>query len=51
MITLGCVKNRLIQHEAFLLECKMGVNDAPDQENYVGTGGFKGHSGSIYTRI
>ena len=49
VITLGCVKNHLTRHEAFLLGCKMGVNDGPDQENYVGTGGFKGHS-AAFTR-
>ena len=49
VITLGCVKNHLTQHEAFLLGCKMGVNDGPDQENYVGTGGLKGHS-AAFTR-
>ena len=27
----------------------MGLDDGPDQENYVGTGGFKHHSAAAFT--
>jgi hypothetical protein len=44
VMTLGCVKNHLTPKEAFNLGYKMGLTDGDDQENYVGTGGLKGHS-------
>jgi hypothetical protein len=46
-MSLGCVKNHLTKQEAFGLGCMMGQYDGPDQENYVSTGGFKGHSKSF----
>jgi hypothetical protein len=44
IMSLGCVKYHLSYSEAWNLGYQQSLTDGPDQENYVGIGGFKHHS-------
>jgi hypothetical protein len=41
------VEKHLSYSEAWNLGYKLGLDDSPDQDNYIGTGGFKGHSAAF----